>query len=65
MNSSIKKIAIGLLILSIVLVTAVVLLSLWNIIDAYVLWRSIFTIIVVTLASLLVIYVKKETSEKK
>ncbi len=65
MNSSIKKIAIGLLILSIVLVTAVVLLSLWNIIDAYVLWRSIFTIIVVALASLLVIYVKKETSEKK
>ncbi len=63
MNSSIKKIAIGILILSIILITFIILLSVWNIIVPYVLWKSIFTVIIVGLASFVVIFVIKTTKE--
>lgn len=65
MNSSIKKIAIGILILSIIVITFIILLSIWDIINPYTLWKSIFTIIVVGIASLVVISVEKVTKENK
>jgi hypothetical protein len=61
MNSSIKKIAVGVLITSIIIVTFIILLSIWDIIDPYVLWKSIFTVVIVGLSSLAVIIVTKAT----
>ena len=65
MNSSIKKIAIGILIITIILITFIILLSIWDIINPYTLWKSIFTIIVIGIASLVVIGVTKITKENK
>ncbi|MFH1454804.1 MAG: hypothetical protein ABIF22_00555 [bacterium] len=65
MNSSIKKIAIGILILSIIIITSVTLLSVWDIVNPYMLWKSIFTIVIVAIASLIVIIVIKVTKENK
>jgi hypothetical protein len=65
MNSSIKKIAIGILILSIIIITSITLLSVWDIINPYTLWKSIFTIVIVAIASLIVIIVIKATGENK
>lgn len=65
MNSSIKKIAIGILILSIVIITSITLLSVWDIINPYTLWKSIFTIVIVAISSLIVIIVIKMTGENK
>ena len=65
MNSSIKKIAIGILILSIIVITFIILLSIWDIINPYILWKSIFTIIVVGIASLIVTITVKVTGDNK
>jgi len=65
MNSSIKKIAVGILILSIVIITLIILLSVWDIINPYTLWKSIFTIIIIAIASLIVIIVIKGTGGNK
>ena len=65
MNSSIKKIAVGILILSIIVITFIILLSIWDIINPYTLWKSIFTIIVVGIASLIVTITVKVTGENK
>lgn len=65
MNSPIKKIATGILILSIVIVTFITLLSVWDIVNPYILWKSIFTIIIIALASLIVIIIIKVTGDKQ
>lgn len=65
MNSPIKKIATGILIVSIIVITFFTLLSIWDIINPYILWKSIFTVIIVGLASLIVIVVTKATGENK
>lgn len=65
MKQSIKKIATGILILSIIIITFIILLSIWDIINPYTLWKSIFTIIVIGIASLIVTSVIKVTGENK
>ena len=65
MNSSIKKIAVGILILSIIIITFIILLSFWDITNPYTLWKSIFTVIIIGLVSLIVIIVTKVTKENK
>ena len=65
MNSPIKKIAIGVLIISIILIAFTILLSVWDVISSYVMWKSIFTVLIVGIASIVVIVVIKTTKENK
>ena len=65
MNSSIKKIAISILILLIIAIAFVIILSIWNILTPDMLWRSISTLGTIAVASLVVIIITKLTTENK